>query len=74
MMDELVTYALAWGFTMTLMGFAVMIGVMMYSKEHEPAGSLIILRTSSYVVIAGLAMMILGLAYEAAKALLLTTH
>ncbi len=71
-MDELGIYMVEWGFFIVVLGFAVMIGVMKYSKKYEPAGSLIVLKTSTYVVIAGLAMMILGLAYMVAKALLST--
>ena len=69
-MDELGIYTVNWGLSVAVLGFVMMIGVMIYSKKYEPAGSLIVLRTSTYVVIAGLAMMILGLAYMMAKALL----
>jgi hypothetical protein len=71
-MDELGIYTVTCGAYVAVLGFAIMIGVMIYSKEYEPAGSLIVLRTSRYVVIAGLAMMFLGLAYMVAKALLTT--
>jgi hypothetical protein len=57
------TNAVTWGACTAALGFAAMVSVMIYSKRFEPAGSLIVLRTTMYIVLAGLAMMILGFSY-----------
>lgn len=57
------TNAVSWGAYTVIAGFIAMLVVMGIAKRFETAGSLIVLRTTTYIVVAGLAMMLLGFSY-----------
>lgn len=61
--------ALSWGAWITGLGFIATLCVMFAAKRFEPAGALIVLRTTTYIVIAGLAMMLLGVSFMVALGL-----
>jgi len=48
------------GAATVVLSFIAMVIIMVTSKKYEPTGSLIVLKTANYIVIAGLAMMLIG--------------
>jgi hypothetical protein len=64
------TNAVIWGVVTVIVGFIVMLCVMKIAKKYETSGSLIVLRTATYVVFAGLAMIILAVSFMLISAFL----
>jgi hypothetical protein len=57
------TNAVIYGAITVITGFAAMVAIMKIAKSFETAGSLIVLGTARYIVLTGLAMMLLGVSY-----------